>query len=345
VRKNFKNYKQIYISPGISLFQLKLNNNKELLKKITSQTNEFLKFFHKQVIGITGTKGKSTTASLIYKTLKDAKLLAKIIGNIGIPPFDAIDSNLYKNIYIFELSSHQLEFVNYSPHIAILLNLFQDHLLHHGSVQKYKSAKLNIKKFQTKTDIFLNKVIVPKWIENINTKLLGEHNKKNIAFAWEVYKKVLVKKASKNSFIKSVQNFSPLEHRLEFVKTVNNIDFYNDSISTIPEATINAINTLSQKYKNITVLIGGFDRKIDYKNLQIFLNKQKNLNIIAMPNAGYRIAKALKNTIKASSLKDAVQKAKLKTQKNGAVLLSPAASSFDFFKDYKDRGQKFKKYI
>ncbi len=146
--ENLNNYDIILKSPGVVLN----NINDEVKNKIYSEIEILLKYKRENVIGITGTKGKSTTSSLLYKVLKNNKKDVFILGNIGNAIFDDLDKIKNDSLLVVEMSSHQLEYVNYSPHIGIILNLFQDHLDHAGSVELYHKSKLNIFKYQNKED-------------------------------------------------------------------------------------------------------------------------------------------------------------------------------------------------
>ena len=147
-----ENYDIILKSPGISFVGMDISKFQD---KIKSQIELLLEFFKVKTIGVTGTKGKSTTSSLIYKILCDQNINCKFLGNIGIPAFDFVDEIEEDMTIVLELSSHQLEYVKHSPNIAILLNIFEEHLDHYDSYQKYAEAKCNIYKFQNKNDYFL----------------------------------------------------------------------------------------------------------------------------------------------------------------------------------------------
>ena len=361
-------------TPGISLKDF----NSSIKNKITSQIELLLEVDKKNVIGITGTKGKSTTVSLLYKMFKDQKKDVFLVGNIGVPVLDEIES--YKDgIVICEMSSHQLETVKTSPHIGIILNLFSDHLDHAGSIEKYHEYKMNINKYQDSFDYFIydldnyylntkdmsniksniltvslekqasiylkdnniylnNKIILNK--NDIITNLKGDHNLKNILFTLLV---ASLYNLDINMCLNSIKEFIPLEHRMEYVGKYNDIDFYNDAIATIPEATINACNTIS----NIeTLIFGGMDRGIDYKILIDYLNSGKIKNIICMRETGYKIADSLNvKTHKVETLEAAVSLAKKITSKDKACLLSPAAPSYNNFKNYMEKGTRFKELI
>ncbi|MDD5571519.1 MAG: Mur ligase family protein, partial [Bacteroidales bacterium] len=150
--KNLNEFDLIIKSPGISLNNV---NEKIPFEKITSQTDIFFSLFSKQIVGITGTKGKSTTSALICHILESGRTDVIMAGNIGIPVFDIIEKIKKKTVIICETSSHQLEFIKKAPHIAILLNLYQEHLDYYKSYDEYKKAKLNIIKYQSEKDFFI----------------------------------------------------------------------------------------------------------------------------------------------------------------------------------------------
>ena len=369
-QKELNGYDLIFKSPGIVIDKNIVDTN-----RITSQTEEFIKILSSQIIGITGTKGKSTTSSLTYTILKQFYPNTILVGNIGIPCFNAINEIDENTNIIFELSCHQLEFINYSPHIAVILNLFPEHLDHYKSLENYISAKLNINKFQKDNDILIygenckpyinskitNNICISDYInkrsiKTLNNKieilegetnLIGEHNLFNIAVAYYICSEIY--KISNENFKEVLKKFTGLEHRLEFVAKKDDVLYYDDSISTIGETTIEGIKAL----KNVnTLILGGMDRHIDYSNLEKFIVFQKNLeNIILMPDTGKRIYKELqvmgnnKKCHLVENLKEAVNKAREVTKKNTICLLSPAAASYGFFKNFEERGNKFKEYI
>ena len=301
-------YDIIIKSPGIPKVLLENVFNKKC--EITSQADLFLHFYASQTIGITGTKGKSTTTHLLFDVLKRQFENVVLAGNMGIPFFDVAEKIDEKTIVVSELSSHQLEGITVAPHIAILLNIYEEHLDYYKSYDEYKQAKMNIAHFQNENDIFIYsldnddlKTCVEKvpvisqkytysiemeiekgcfvfndWIvfknENSIEKLYntnnfrilkGKHNLSNIAVVCLVSKLLNVEQ---NVLNKSIEEFKGLEHRLEYVGEFKDIHFYNDSISTIPQATIEAIKAL----QNVdTLILGGFDRGIDYQPLYDFL--------------------------------------------------------------------------
>ncbi len=363
-------YDLIFKSPGIVADKSKID-----IDKLTSQTEEFIKILSEQIIGITGTKGKSTTSSLTYTILKNYYPNTVLVGNIGIPCFNAINEIDENTKIVFELSCHQLEFIRYSPHIAVILDLYPDHLDHYKTFENYINAKLNINKFQKDEDILIfgetckkyinstinNNICINDYIKNrtitINdkkieileneTNLMGEHNFFDIAVSYYICSEVY--KISNEEFKTALKKFKGLAHRLEYVTTKDNVAYYDDSISTIGETTIEGIKALK---KVNTLILGGMDRKIDYSNLEDFILDEPNLeNLILMPDTGIRIYKELEekgNTKKCylvDNLEEAVKKAKEVTKKDTICLFSPAAASYGFFKNFEERGNKFKELL
>lgn len=366
---NLKIYDVIIKAPGVRFKDLDIS---EFKNKITSQLDLTLKFFKNNIIGITGTKGKSTTTSLIYRVFKDQGYDAYLLGNIGIPIFDYVDKFTEESKLIIEMAGPQLEFVNASPHIGIILNLFEEHLDYFGSKEKYFLSKMNMFKYQNENDYgfylssnedlnnyvkkgnyksklfdIANMHIIDNYITLDNKKLyninddrllLGNHNLSNIHFVLylsEVLGLDLVKT------IKSINTFEGLEHRMEYVGNYDGIKFYNDAIATIPDACINACETLNPD----TVIIGGMDRGIDYSLLIEYFNKSNIDNFICMPDTGYKIGDALKNknVYKISDLKEVVKKAKEVTKR--VCVMSPAAPSYNAFKNFEEKGRLYKQYI
>lgn len=375
-------YDLIIKAPGISLKDIDLSN---LENKITSQLELFLEFTDVYTIGITGTKGKSTTSSLMYKVLIDQGKDAFLLGNIGEPIFNEIEEIKNDSIVVLELSSHALEFARKSPNIAILLDIYEEHLDHYKSFEKYIEAKFNVAKFQKENDFLIynydnenmrdygfkyrendyavsmetkpnlkNNVYIEnefiyindKKLMNINEEmnLKGMHNINNIMFILSACE--ILGLDSENA-VNSVKQFKPLEHRMEFVAKINGVSYYNDSIATIPESTINAVNALE---KVSTILVGGNDRGVDLTELIEFLKNHKTIeNVICLPKTGEYIRDGLIGSNKRveffDDLEIAVAWAKNVTKKDTICLLSPAASSYGYFKNFEERGKLFKQYV
>ena len=378
-------YDMLIKSPGIPKNVLE---KKVDASRITSQTNLFLRFFGKQIIGVTGTKGKSTTSSLIRHILHGFDHNAILAGNIGMPPFDYIHQINESTHIVYELSSHQLDDVFYSPHIAVMLNLYEEHLDHYGSFENYRNAKSNIFRFQKDEDFLVinlddnhlkslqegnGKSSIIGYSENTSAQstvfslgsgmirtrspfaehefdfsqrssLPGDHNLRNIMSAVAVS---LLLNVPRGFIENGIQTFTGLEHRLEFVGTFKGIHFYNDSIATVPEATIEAVKTLKD---TDTLILGGKDRGINYSSLITFLPGSPVRNFICMGEAGLRIAEGLQNHLKPdqrihiidefSEIRNLI----ITYTKPGKIcLLSPAAASYDWFLNFEERGKVFKK--
>jgi UDP-N-acetylmuramoylalanine--D-glutamate ligase len=410
--KAIKKYDVIVKSPGISFEVIKpfLKQGKEI--KITSQTEIFFSNCPGKIVGITGTKGKSTTASLIYKILKDNGIKAHLVGNIGKPVLSYLPStknlalglSLAKtnDVFVYELSCHQLFKLRKPassadrpassadrpassadrpacrqagvPYIAVFLNIYPEHLDYYKNFEEYISAKANIARWQTKNDylIFNSKDKIVKEIAEkskakkipINIKkykfitdmqneisLKGKFNLQNIAAAAAVGK---IFEIPDKKIIKAIKSFKPLAHRLEFVGEFQKIKFYNDSLSTIPQAAIAAIETLENNVR--TLITGGFDRGLDFSDLAEKILKSKIKTLILFPTTGEKIQQevislAKKKKIKppkcffVNEMKEAIKLSFENTKKNGICLLSPASPSFGIFKNYEERGNLFKKYI
>lgn len=360
-----KDYDIVIKSPGIIIKDYISNEEKE---KITSLTDLFLRFCENKIIGITGTKGKSTTSSLIYYILKENNIDAYLIGNIGVPCFDIIDIIKKDSIIVYELSCHQLEFIKKSPNISVLLNLYEEHLDHYIGIDEYIKAKTNIYNYQEKEDYLIygdvwnylteedlekiksNKIYVednPLNIEykDITTSLIGEHNKKNIITAITVTNLVGI---STKDALNVIASFKGLEHRLEYVGTFKNIKFYNDSIATAQEAVISAVKSINDVD---TIIIGGMDRGLDYTVLVEFLSTSSVENIILLPDTNKRIRKVFdmfthdKHLYDAENMEKAVEMCYCYTKENKSCLLSPAAASYGFYLNFEKRGEHFKQLV
>lgn len=339
--EKIKDYDVIIKSPGIPYFP-ELTRAKEQGKIITSATQIFFDIFKGKIIGVTGTKGKSTNASLIYDILKAEGLDVHLVGNIGKPVLDVLADLDENSIVVFELSSFQLEDLNKSPHIAVITNLYPEHLDHHGDFENYKNAKFNITKYQTKNDYF---------IYNNNTTELKEFSKKTLAKTLPFSDSPIfiighLFKVPNEKISQAIKNFKSLPHRLEFIGEFKSIKFYNDSLATIPQATIRALDILDGDVE--TLIAGGFDRGIDYSILGPAIDNSKIENLILFPTTGEKISKVVSRDVKifnVDNMKDAVKIAFEKTSPGKIVLLSPASSSFNLFKDYEDRGNQFKDLV
>lgn len=341
------NYDLIIKSPGIVMFE----DN----EKYTSQTELFLDEFGKQCVGITGTKGKSTTSSMLAHALNYCGKKAILLGNIGKPCFDHIDDIYEETVVVFELSCHQLLHINTAPHIAVFLNLFEEHLDYYGTFDRYFKAKANIISHQNAGDLAFVGENVPHIQtnstiqvinavkEDFNLSILGDHNRLNAQFVCDIA--VSVFGQDKNRVIEGINEFKGLPHRLEFFADVDGIKYYDDSISTIPEALISASQSIPAAK---TFIFGGMDRGIDYSLLVDFINERHDLNFIAAYATGKRIfdsCEKREGLFLVENLDEAVLKAKEVTMSGEAVVLSPAAPSYGYFKNFEERGEYFKSIV
>ncbi|MCI5774652.1 MAG: UDP-N-acetylmuramoyl-L-alanine--D-glutamate ligase [Erysipelotrichaceae bacterium] len=336
---------------------------------ISGQAPLFLHYFKEQIIGITGTKGKSTTSTLTYEILKAHDPNTFLVGNIGLPCFEILGQMDQNSKIVFELGCHQLEFAKDSPHIGVILNIFEEHLDHYETFENYYQTKINCVRYQHPNDLALiNKDIAfeakaktvllgqdiynihnklffaSQQLEVVDTKLIGDHNYYNMAIAAYIAKLYDV---DDQTILGAIASFKPLAHRLEVIGTYNGVTYVDDAISTINEACIQAITSLKDVK---TVLIGGLDRGIDYHKLEVFLNEAEVENIILMYASGARIyqemqgSKAFAKCHLVDDLAAACQLA-IKLTSNGICLLSPAAASYDHFKNFEEKGQRFKELI
>lgn len=351
--KAIKDYDVVIKSPGIPIHLSEVERVFKQ-KKIVSQTEIFLENCKGKVIGITGTKGKSTTTALIHHILKKNGFNAYLVGNIGEPVLSYLDHSASSGqdaIFVYELSCHQLYNLKTSPHIAVFLNVYPEHLDYYKSFAEYIKAKENITRWQNKDDYLVynsDDGIVKKIAAKSKAKKLsfkGKYYSQNIEAAKLAAKifKIPAKKVSK-----SIKTFKPLEHRLELVGAFKGIIFYNDSLSTIPQTVIEALNFLGKDVE--TIILGGYDRGLNFKELGDKISKSKVKTVILFPDTGKKIWECVKNKKKikhffVKNMKEAVQTAFKNTSKGKICLLSPASSSFNLFKDYKERGDLFKKYI
>lgn len=376
---NLDKYDLVIKSPGVITKDIDVSNI-----KFTSQLELLLKYHKDHVIGITATKGKSTTSTLTYEILKACGVDTILVGNIGKAIFEEIENIKEETFVVVEMSALQLEFVDVSPHIGVIINLYEDHLDHAGTVEHYHANKLNIFKYQDKNDYAiyckdiepLNSYIDNRYkaikygidfngnydvnvtsiignyvclnneqIYDINSNrlLLGDHNLRNIMIVLTIAR---ILNLDMNKVIDTINSFKGLEHRLEYVGKYNDIIYYNDAIATIPDATINAIKSLK---KVDTLIFGGMDRGIDYQQLVDYLNSGIVRNLICMPTTGYKIADMITNNhvniYKIQMLDEAVKIAKQITAKEHICLLSPAAASYEYFKNFQEKGRRFKQLV
>ncbi|MGM0565507.1 MAG: UDP-N-acetylmuramoyl-L-alanine--D-glutamate ligase [Bacteroidota bacterium] len=375
---NATDFDVIIKSPGVAFKEAKDS-------LITSQTDIFLQQFRKQVIGVTGTKGKSTTASLIHRIIQKQYPDSLLIGNIGTPPLDKYSEISSRAPIVHEISAHQLQHIHVAPHIAVFMNLFEEHLDHFGSKEQYFEAKRNILQRQNNDDravlnaeetlngnldacgnypahvyrFALNKgQDIHAWIENQEIiysgegetrhfalhdfKLPGKHNQLNAMAAVIVAKQLGIRD---DLIADALSTFNGLPHRLERIAVKDGVAFYNDAISTVPETTLQALKTLPDTH---TLILGGFDRGIDYSSLLKFLENADIKQLIFTGPAGKRMQKHYsgnQQTVSLDDMQDIVNHAHQNTPAGKICLLSPAAASYDRYKNFEERGNAFRKAI
>lgn len=351
--------------PGIKT-ALKIRKNRIIL---TSPIEIFMKLCPtKNVVGVTGTKGKGTTSSLIYEILKTAGNKAWLGGNIGVAPFGFIEKIKPADWVVLELSSFQLQGIKVSPHFAVITNFAKEHLSpadpnnpnFHKSLKEYLEAKLNIVRWQKKAD----KAVINKKLEarikkaglkakivyfnrsELPSKLIGEHNKENIAAAVGVAELIGIKE---EKIRKAVAGFKGLEHRIEFVKEVKKTSYYDDSFATTPEAAVTALKSFDSP---IILLAGGAEKKSDFKQFVKEIKKRAKLVILFAGDSSPRLKRELsaagydsRNIRQAGSMKEAVKIASDMAAEGDIVLLSTGCASFGIFKNYKERGDLFKQEV
>lgn len=338
----------VYKSPGIPTSKLVLASHRT---KISTFMNLVLEKVHDRAIGVTGTKGKSTVTALIHHVLTQSGHPAVLFGNIGIADAKTLREDRRDARYVIELSSYQCEHLTHSPRVAVLTNFYPEHLSHHGSLSSYRNAKLNIARFQKIGDIFINgsqlesafagRVIHPDVSAPVETKLLGEHNQRNCAIALTVLSTIGIPEHISRQYIKT---FTPLPYRLEEVGTSRDITFFDDSLATIPEATLASLEALPRVD---TLILGGEDRGISFDAFAQALPESGVRTFIIFPETGEKMVTRVdpESVVRVSSMEEAVREAFRRTPKGGIVLLSNASPSFNLFKDYKDKSAQYREAI
>lgn len=358
----------LFRSPG---WPLSCPGVREALKKgqtkVTSPLNLFMAICPtKNIIGVTGTKGKGTTASLIYKILEKSGKKVWLGGNIGISPLSFISKIKERDYVVLELSSFQLEDLDCSPRIAVITNLFKEHLApadpnnpnFHPSYDHYWQAKLNITKHKPNRYLIANQALARKIktaqlrkkviyfkANPLPSKLVGTFNQENIGAAVAVAELLKIKEAS---YKKTVANFANLEHRLESVATKDGVKYFDNSFSTTPESTILDLKSFSEP---LILIAGGADKGADFWPLAKMIKSKVKFLVLLSGQATPRLKADLKNIKypaaryqEVSSMAEAVRLAKEYSERGDVILLSTACASFGLFKNYKERGDLFQKY-
>ena len=387
--EKLQNFDLIFRSPSCLPTKPELQAEIKRGAIVTTEIELLMKMCPSKIIGVTGSDGKTTTTSLIYAILKDAGYNTYLGGNIGTPLFTKLEEMQPEDIVVLELSSFQLMGMEVSPNIAVITNITPNHLNIHKDFEEYIDAKKNIFKFQNENDILIlnydneitkncskeanGKVIffsgkekldngyiidegiikicvdkIRKHILNVDEVILrGEHNYENIATALAATSTLV----DLDVAIQTVKNFKPVAHRLEFVRELDGVKWYNDSASSSPTRTLAGINSYKEE---IVLIAGGYDKNLDYKPLaKPILDKVSTL--ILMGQTSGKIFDCVKEEMEKENKKipiyvvddldNAIKTAKKYAKPNQVVLFSPASASFDMFKNAVQRGELFKEKV
>lgn len=369
-------YDLIVRSPGV-----KIQNQHSLKTKITTPTQEFVDKCPVQIIGITGTKGKGTTCSLLSDILNNSGIKTHLVGNIGTPALDILDKIEENDLVVYEMSSFQLYDIKSSPHVAVCLLVTEDHLDWHDDLEDYHNSKGNIFRFQkpgdiaiyyknneTSTklvnlspakkrisygdgaDIFIERDEIraygKKVIKISEVGLLGKHNLQNVCAAIAA---ASVYTSDYESMEQSIKDFKGLALHVELVGEISGIKYYNDSFSSNPTATQAAVESIDSP---IVLFIGGIDRGSDFNELAKTLAKKEIRQIVLYGEAREKILQKfndhnIEKVLLSSSndFEDILTQGIKHAKRGDAILFSPGCPSFDMFKDFKERGKAFNSFV
>lgn len=387
--KNLKGYDIIFRSPSCMPTREELQEEVKRGAVLTSEIEMVLQMSPSTIIGVTGSDGKTTTTTLIYEIIKAKGYKCFLGGNIGTPLFTKIEEMLPEDIVVLEMSSFQLMGMEISPQISVITNISQNHLNIHKDYEEYIEAKKNIfknqdnngvivlnydneitKEFENEANgkvrffsskeklsdgIILDDGIIKECKDKVrrhildtkNIKLRGNHNYENACAAIAATSGLV----DVDTQIDVISNFGGVEHRLELVKEIDGVKWYNDSIGTSPTRTMAGLHSFEE---DIVLIAGGYDKHLDYKPLaKPILEKVKTL--ILMGQTADKIFYAVKEEAEiqnkqieiyvCDSLEDTVKMAHKVAKQGQIVLFSPASASFDLFKNFAERGKKFKELV
>ena len=379
--KDLEKFDLIVRSPSVAPEEIAENNSPAILEKVTSVTNEFFKVcLTKNIIGVTGTKGKGTTSSLIAQMLEASGKKVHLGGNIGVAPLDLLKNNINQDDWvILELANFQTIDLKYSPHIAVCLMVVPEHLDWHSNEKHYYDSKKPLFAHQEEDDITvyfaensISKEIASQgrgkkitfyqppgaFIERNNLvidekiicatdefKLPGRHNWQNICAAttafWQVEKNVEAAR-------KIATTFSGLPYRLELVREIDGVKYINDSFGTSPETAQVAIEAFSEPK---ILILGGSDKGSDYTELGRTIAENNVKKVLLIGKMARKIKQALDQAgyedyaDGGNDIYEIVSNARKASSPGDIVLFSTACASFDMFENYKDRGDKFTRAV
>ncbi len=387
--ENLKGFNIIFRSPSCLPTRPELQAEANRGAIVTTEVEMLMEMCPCKIIGVTGSDGKTTTTSMINAILRKGGYTTFLGGNIGTPLFTKLPEMTPEDIVVLELSSFQLMNMSVSPDIAVITNVTPNHLNIHKDYEEYIEAKKNIFKNQNENGILIlnydnditrscqkeakgkviffsskekldngfivdNDVIkecedkVRKHILNTDEVILrGNHNFQNIATALAATKTLV----DTDIAAQAIKEFKPVEHRIEFIKEIDGVKWYNDSASSSPTRTLSGINAFKE---NIVLIAGGYDKNLDYEPLaKPIIDKVTALILIGQ--TAEKIFSAVKTEAEkenkkidiymCDSLEQTIEIARKTAKKGEVVLFSPASASFDMFKNFADRGEKFKKLV
>lgn len=342
----------------------------------SSVTKYFFEHCPCPIIGVTGTKGKGTICSLIAALLRNTNQNTYLVGNIGLPAIDFLDKLTPEDVVVYELSSFQLWDLPQSPHIAVVNLVEPDHLNIHDDYTDYVNAKANLTKHQTSDDYCIycqdspdatniadlspaHKLAYPLHnpaIDELTSHLSipGQHNRTNaeaallaVASFYSLSINDFIKQHH-DTIVKTFENFEGLPHRLQFLRQLNTVKYYDDNFSTTPTSLEVALAAFP--HDNVVLILGGRDKtnNADLPDIVKIIQDHKQVKqIILIGESGRELDKLLSHTTFVNSLPEAVARARKKAEcfSEAIVLMSPAAASFDMFENVYDRGNQFQKLI
>ena len=351
----------VFRTPGLPFLADAIQQAKFKGVEILSQTKLFFKLCLAPIIGITGTKGKGTTSSLVAKILSAAGKKVWLGGNIGVDPFEFFEQVKPEDFVVLELSSFQLQDLEQSPHIAVVLNITSDHLDHHRSRDEYIKSKSNLIDYQNETDFTVLHPALPDWFKQLGkgkkiifdpesvldfkTKLLGVHSYENIAAAVAVAK---ILKIDEAVIRESISEFETLPHHLQKIREFDQITYVDDAVSTNNDTAIAAISAINTP---IVLIVGGHDKGLDFTELGKKILTSPNIKgLVIIGEVTDKILKAVDGfegqvRTGAKSMPEILQQARSIAERGDTILISPATDSFDMFKNMYDRADQFVKAV